>query len=147
MADSGTPAPIRYSWPTPPSVVLVSAGSAQGDDERRDAALVEAVGMIEAGAENGRGPAIVLGGAKDHDGVGRGGLCGGGGLGGLGRLGDLVDGGVAVDLRGDYQLQAAGPAATSRIPAATNRGARGARLGWETELRSCSCQSPTAVGP
>ena len=35
--------------------VLVAAISAQGNDQRRDAAVVEGNGMVEAGAETGEG--------------------------------------------------------------------------------------------
>ena len=49
-------------------------GTTKGNDERSDAQAVELQGMIEAGAIDGRGPAVVLGGAEDTDGVGRRGL-------------------------------------------------------------------------
>jgi hypothetical protein len=49
--------------------VLVAA-AAEGDDERRDLALVQGDGVIEARVKDRRGVAEVLGGTEDGDGVG-----------------------------------------------------------------------------
>jgi hypothetical protein len=51
--------------------VRVGAVAAGGDDEGREAALEEAVSVVEAGTVDGRGPSRVLRGAKNNDGVGR----------------------------------------------------------------------------
>ena len=50
--------------------VRVAAVAPGGDDEGRQAALEEGVGVVEAGTVDGRGPAGVLRGAEDDDGVG-----------------------------------------------------------------------------
>ena len=49
--------------------VLVGA-AAEGDDDGRDAVVVEGDGFVEARVEDGRGTAGVLGGTEDGDGVG-----------------------------------------------------------------------------
>src|SRR6185437_7451547 len=49
--------------------VFVGA-AAEGDDDGRDAVVVEGDGFVEAGVEDGRGTAGVLGGPEDGDGVG-----------------------------------------------------------------------------
>ena len=51
------------------SGVLVAAAS-EGDDERRDLLAVELDRVVEAGVEDGRRMAGVLGGSEDGDGVG-----------------------------------------------------------------------------
>ena len=50
-------------------VVLVAAVAAQGDDERSDAVMVESEGVIQTGAVDRGGPAVVLGRAENADGV------------------------------------------------------------------------------
>ena len=55
-------------------VVLIAAVSAQGDDERSDAAVIERECVIQAGAVNRGGPAVVLRRAKNANRVRRRGL-------------------------------------------------------------------------
>lgn len=47
-----------------------AAGAAGGEDERGELALVEIVGVVEAGFEDRGGLAVVLGGTEDDDDVG-----------------------------------------------------------------------------
>ena len=55
--------------------VGVGAGTAaEGDHQGRDVAVVEGDDVVEAGVEDGRGAAAVLGRAEDGDGVGGPGL-------------------------------------------------------------------------
>ena len=50
---------------------LVAAIPAQGYDERCDPTAVKRLGVVEAGAKDRRGMAIVLGGTENGDGIGR----------------------------------------------------------------------------
>ena len=85
MSCSGTPLLIRYRAHGALGV-LVAARAAQSDDQRSDAAMVELERVIQAGAVDRRGPAVVLRRAQDADGVG-------------GR--SLILAGVALNLRVD----------------------------------------------
>src|SRR5207247_10365493 len=53
---------------------VADADDSRNPHRRRQAALVECRGVIESGAKHRGGPAIVLRGAENHDGVGAGGL-------------------------------------------------------------------------
>jgi hypothetical protein len=86
--------------------VLIAAGTAEGDDERGDAAMVELERVVEPRAVDGRRPAIVLRRAKNADGVG-------------GRSLILI----RVDLNLQIDPAAPAKAATSRAEDKNNRNA------------------------
>ena len=71
MSASGTPLLIRYSCAHRTLGELVAAVAAQSDDERGDAAMVELQRVVQAGAVDRGGPAVVLRRAQHADGVGR----------------------------------------------------------------------------